>query len=447
MWRFPTLRSFGIWRFFLRVCWVVACAFVASEVVAQSQCSTYVWADANNTTTGTASSVCSSMNVTTGGTTQNTYVPSSGVPEQPPNASATGSCDDNYTYISNCQSNCSGTLPNNTGLHAVLAKANSQCSNPCSAKAGQTAFVGGASPASGAVCDGQCEVQTSQPTMTIRLGGSNSGPTIYESTYDGNQCSNATSGEAVTPTPQCVSGAGGEVCSEGASQPNCGTVNGDQVCVASIPPGTCQSFASGGVACTAVGSSYTAVQTPPAPNNGTAGTVAKPTASVTAAPGGVTETTDYYGGSVVSSSATTVVASPGGANVGNGGTSSTGSGSGTVSVTPNAANGDCGASGVSCSGSVPGSSWGGDCSDWNTCFQTFYTAVGQAPIVQGAVAIETAWPAGSCDIGSVHMSTFNQSFDYGATACQVWNNYIATPLSAVLLAVWACIGIFIVLSA
>jgi hypothetical protein len=76
----------------------------------------------------------------------------------------------------------------------------------------------------------------------------------------------------------------------------------------------------------------------------------------------------------------------------------------------------------------------------NTCFRAFYTAVGQAPIVQGAVAIETAWSAGTCDIGSVTLSTFSRAFDYGTTACEVWNNYIATPLSAVLLAVWACIG-------
>jgi hypothetical protein len=98
--------------------------------------------------------------------------------------------------------------------------------------------------------------------------------------------------------------------------------------------------------------------------------------------------------------------------------------------------------------SASGDPWNGDCIDFNTCFQSFYGSVGQAPIISGAVAIEQAWPAGSCDIGSVSMETFGgKSFDYGATACMVWNNYISTPLSAILLAVYACIGIFIVLSA
>lgn len=83
----------------------------------------------------------------------------------------------------------------------------------------------------------------------------------------------------------------------------------------------------------------------------------------------------------------------------------------------------------------------------NTCFQTFYTAVGQAPLIQGAVAIESAWPGGSCDVGTVTLATFSKTFDYGSTACQVWNNYIATPLSLILLAVWAVAGVFIVLSA
>lgn len=71
-----------------------------------------------------------------------------------------------------------------------------------------------------------------------------------------------------------------------------------------------------------------------------------------------------------------------------------------------------------------------------------------APIVQGATAIEEAWPAGTCDIGSVSLATFGgQSFNFGTQACLVWTNYIEVPLSAILLVVYAVAGVFIILSA
>lgn len=116
---------------------------------------------------------------------------------------------------------------------------------------------------------------------------------------------------------------------------------------------------------------------------------------------------------------------------------------------PNAANGDCGASGVTCSTSVtPGYNFSGDCASYAACIETFYGAIQSAPIVQGATAIEEAWPAGTCDIGSVSLATFGgQSFNFGTQACLVWTNYIEVPLSAILLVVYAVAGVFIILSA
>jgi uncharacterized membrane protein len=74
--------------------------------------------------------------------------------------------------------------------------------------------------------------------------------------------------------------------------------------------------------------------------------------------------------------------------------------------------------------------------------------VAGAPILAGAAAIETSWPAGSCDIGSVTLATFGgATFNYGTQACAVWTSYIETPLTAIMLIVWAVAGVFIVLSA
>lgn len=105
--------------------------------------------------------------------------------------------------------------------------------------------------------------------------------------------------------------------------------------------------------------------------------------------------------------------------------------------------------GVTCSTSVtPGYNFSGDCASYAACIETFYGAIQSAPIVQGATAIEEAWPAGTCDIGSVSPATFGgQSFNFGTQACLVWTNYIEVPLSAILLVVYAVAGVFIILSA
>lgn len=95
-----------------------------------------------------------------------------------------------------------------------------------------------------------------------------------------------------------------------------------------------------------------------------------------------------------------------------------------------------------------GYNFSGDCASYAACIETFYGAIQSAPIVQGATAIEEAWPAGTCDIGSVSLATFGgQSFNFGTQACLVWTNYIEVPLSAILLVVYAVAGVFIILSA
>lgn len=308
--------------------------------------------------------------------------------------------------------------------------------NPCTAKAGQPAFVGGAS-APGSVCDGQCQVETPQPALVVSGGGSSG--KVYESTYSGNTCSGATAGVSVSPTPQCVAGSGENACAEQVGK-NCGTFNGDEVCPASIPPGTCVSFASGGVACTAAAGSST-VPSPPGPNNGTAGQAAQPSGQVAASSGGAPTVTNYYGSSVVNNSSSGVPNTPGGQNVGNAGlglsTSTSGGGS-----QPNAANGDCGAAGVNCAGDSTVPTLPTEPTIAQST-QTYTNGLAQVPIVAAVSNIAASVPAGVCPTATI--SVFGHDFVMDAQ-CTMWDQ-LSPLLSLCFLAMWTFIGVRIVMTA
>jgi hypothetical protein len=79
----------------------------------------------------------------------------------------------------------------------------------------------------------------------------------------------------------------------------------------------------------------------------------------------------------------------------------------------------------------------------------FWSAIQASPIVSAAQGIESAWPAGACFAGeTVTLVTIpGHTYDYGSTFCSIWATYAAPALAAVMLAGWALVGIFIVLSA
>jgi hypothetical protein len=355
-----------------------------------------------------------------------------------------------------CTINWAGSFDANAGLSAITTT--DSCPAPsagaayCAGLSGMTTdavnqgtaysvgtHVNDSNGCTGVVATNPFTVTSGCPAAS---GGSCSVQTV---TFDGGQSSTGTN-----PVAQgdCFTGSGGgQVCSQaapanGGPQANCGTFNGDQVCVNTMQPGTCVQYASGGVACVASAGAVS-LTSPPAP--GSSGTPATPTGTVSSTSGTTTTTVSYFSSSTVTTAGGAVTSGSGGTT---GGTSGTGQG-GTVSVAPNAANGDCGAQGVNCApSSVATTGFSGDCTDWGMCTENFYTAIASAPIVAGAVAIESAWPSGSCSIGSVSLATFGgRSFDYGTDACNVWNNYISVPLSALLLVVYGIAGVFIVLSA
>src|SRR5260370_38528260 len=97
----------------------------------------------------------------------------------------------------------------------------------------------------------------------------------------GGSCGAATS-PVITPGQQEQAGTASQTCASAGKNitcstmqidgTQCGTYNGDAVCIGKIPNNTCVGYASGGVACTVP--SRTVATSPPAPNTGTVGPVA-----------------------------------------------------------------------------------------------------------------------------------------------------------------------------
>lgn len=346
--------------------------------------------------------------------------------------------------VTHCLANGNCYPPNPiSGNDGVSATMGACPANPCTSKAGKDASVTATSGAGCSAITKDADGCTFTNSVAVQIGNS----CAVGGTYTGAQDTSST-----TPSGSggsCITTAAGTACTEkGSSKPGCGTFNGDEVCVSSVPPGTCVSFASGGVACTASGSSMTS---PPAPDNGTPGTPANPTAQVsaTAAQGGTSTTSvsNYYSSTVVGGSSAGVASNPGGVNVGNGGLGN-GSGGGTNQGSggsaPSAANGDCGASGVDCGGdgSVP------QLPQVKTMQQTasdYYASLAGVPIVAAVANLGGAFPSGG-DCPTTQFSVFGKEFTLDVQ-CQLWAQYVGPIMGIIMLAVWTIVGVRIAFSA
>jgi hypothetical protein len=360
---------------------------------------------------------------------------------------------------------------NNVGSNSIIAPSISSRPNPagcgqCSA-AGTQEFIGGGGGASGTSCVGGCLYNTPLPAMHIfGSGGATTTPKIYESTSAGQSCTSGDAGNGVTTADtQTDCDASGTICHTGN---NCGTFNGDNVCVNTITPGTCVSYASGGVACAASGTG--GISTPPAPDNGTPGTPATPSGAVTA--NGTT--INYYSSTTVNAASahptttTPIQAAPigtqglGGTSGGTGGggptaitgavtvTSGTVAISGTVSThnQDGVANGDCNvAAGKDCSVTGSAGTPGlGRADTIASLGNAFVAGVQASPLYVAVNGLATSFPdGGTCP--SASFSVFDHDYDFMTTACTIWTDHIDGVLSVIMAACWALMGIWIVVSA
>ena len=267
----------------------------------------------------------------------------------------------------------------------------------------------------------------------------------------------------------CVSGGGTVACvSPGSSSsPACGSVNGDQACAAAMPPDGCVSYSDGSVAC--IGNSS-------GPSSGAPTSSGGSPSSASAVlqfgqPSSVASyNTDvfYYSQSSVSSSSSPVFSQPGsGSGSGSGSSGGLGSGSGSgqrgspgcagtsaapcvTSPVPNAANGDCGATGVSCSvasNALPSlNSWSSD--SWSGATSAFISSVSSSPVVSAFSAIGSAFPSGgSCPGLVVHSATLRTDLDFGTPVCKIWSDGASSVLSDAMMVVWVLLGFVIFMSA
>lgn len=124
---------------------------------------------------------------------------------------------------------------------------------------------------------------TDEGKPTVQLN-SNQWIKLYKLT--GETCGAPGSGGAIDPAntstannQDCATNSNGvKVC---VTAPNCGTVNGESVCLGSAPtPGNCTSTPKGNVYCTATDWTGGGLNSPPAPDNGTVGDKANPDASI-----------------------------------------------------------------------------------------------------------------------------------------------------------------------
>jgi hypothetical protein len=305
-------------------------------------------------------------------------------------------------------------------------------------------------------CHSGCQYTTPAPSLQIKCsatsGACSSTSGVVESQATGYGCGSTSNSGSTAPTVDTTNplpgqcDASGSVCADNTDGKNCGTYNGDEVCVNTIKSGTCVSYASGGVACASS-------STPPVPNNGTPGTPAVAAMQVSANG----QTVNYYTSTQVSSSSTTttttnpVQSQPtgtqglGGSGGGTGGSvtvSGTVAVAGTVGVTADPAKGDCGATGVNCSGDATTPTL--PSADTIATTTTNYVgALSSVPIVAAVSSISASIPTGTCPTGS--FSVYGSTYTIDAQ-CSLWAS-VATIVQLVMLAVWALAGVRILMSA
>jgi hypothetical protein len=434
------------------------------------------------TITGTLSGTAFSYN-TTAHVTLGVSCGASGEPSCPP--PQTGACTATGTYDVNL-SGFSGS---------VQTEGTTACVNAPGGGACQVTWGPASSMRSIIAQGGIMNTQTATLSTT-----SCSGSTAAASTM-----SPVDSGSQVN---DCQAQGGNTVCAtQNSAGIYCGTYNGDQVCVGSVAPGTCSSYASGGVACT-VPAGATQPQTPPAPNSGTTGIPATPQLQLSNETSSGTTTTDYYSPTTVGHS-TTATATTGTGTTGNGNgtggvngtgsTGTTGTGTGTGSTGLGTGNsGDCdntsvasaagsAASAASAAGSegsavasapvasAPAAGGGGTAASAagttaNTAagnssgcggslpslqrsdtvqsdIQKMMAGIEASPLFAGLTSISTSMGAGSQPSFSFSVTTFGaHTFDFGVSMNQVFQQILPTMIT-ISDALWALIGILIVMSA
>jgi hypothetical protein len=341
----------------------------------------------------------------------------------------------------NCNITTNGGSANTTTPGSVVSTLS------CSSSSGNLDLLntlGGSSgyTATGAFCYQGCEYANGNNTLQV---GTSTNRFAGQAVPTGNVCGvSGNANQAPAQNATCQLKAGATTCADGTNsralvQP---TAGGTFSIVAANTPATvntCESFADGGVVCNA--GTGTQLQTPPAPSTA-GGALATPTVTVTTTATG--NQIDYFPPSVVSASQKNVgVTNPSGVPLQNGTTSTAASSGGSSgSATPSAANGDCAASSVNCSGDGTLPTLATEPTAASS-LSTYYTALQSVPIVSAVNGITTAF-SGTASCTTFDFSMFSHTYTMDEH-CTIING-IASTLGAIMLAVYTLTAFRIVLS-
>jgi hypothetical protein len=340
-------------------------------------------------------------------------------------------------------------------VNLVPASGTSCPTTSCTATAGHdyNMFVGGGAAAApgSAMCGadgcGYTAGSSSNARSLVASDGAGHQLILQTGTGTGSTCtptSGPPSPSAAQPGAQtntgaanatCASASGNIVCAtQSSGGKNCGTYNGDQVCVQDMPAGSCVAYASGGVACSTA-SPTAAATTPPSPNNGTAGTPATPSETVTTPAG----TINYYNTSTVNNSTTaTTTGGAGASGTPTGAPASGGSGSGVGPA--GATSQDCAFGGTCTDGTLPSTP---AVDSVQTATTSYIAAIRSAPIVTAVANIGASIPSGTCP--APQFTIWGRTFTMDA-ACSIFDT-VSSILSAICLIVYTVMSVRVFMSA
>ncbi|MEM8684361.1 MAG: hypothetical protein AAGF72_13070 [Pseudomonadota bacterium] len=215
----------------------------------------------------------------------------------------------------------------------------------------------------------------------------------------------------------CVSNGVASFCMDPTAQTNCGTVNGQYVCLDTVPQGNCVFLSNGDSVC------------------GQGATTETPDLEVEIDDGqGGTETIGIHTGGVSSDGSGGVVP----------GTDDT-DGDGLPGGPGGSGDGDGSCDGPGCQGDVPSENEAVD--DFGTLFSTFWGRVEAAPIVQSFTGIAGSMPVGACDpVSSDPIAFLGNTTLQIDTHCTLWPQLVPI-INGVMLAIWALLGGIIIFRA
>lgn len=299
----------------------------------------------------------------------------------------------------------------------------------CAALSGLPAVGGGSSTVPGTLCrtedsdgntvpnGGQCRV------VRDGAGISTSGGWFGQLRFTGEKCAGAVNN--TTGAGNCIYSKAGAVCVS-REEKNCGKVNGESVCLASVPPGACTIVSTGGAVCS---------PTAPAPKN-SGGTNLTPDGSITKTDsGGTTTTYNYYNSTNIANAVTGVPAAENPNAAGSGSGDGDGDGEGEGACTSDA---DCFGAEVddSCLDNLTGCVVDG--------LSGAYESFGATPLLGAAAGLYTAVPAsGACPV--VEVSVFGEEHDAMAPFCSIMTGGTATLIELFFAVCWSFAGLRILL--